>query len=280
MAGAAPAVEIVNRSLQFPEGTIFVGDTLYFVDYAASNVLRLEGNTVRLVWHGEGCGANGLLQVPEGLLVACFDGGVVARISLAGKVLATIRPDDGDGFAATNDFAADAKGGVYITASGALGSDTGKLYYLGSEGPAHEVAHGLDFANGVAVSPDGRLLYVTETGTGHVLAFTIGADGRLRERRVLATLTRERDGRPETTTPDSMRIDRHGNLFIALYNGGGFDVIRPDGSLLAQVDLPGQHHTTLAITPDGKSVIVSAVDDGPRGSYRGRLLRVANPAAE
>ena len=34
-ARAAPAaVETVATNLQFPEGTIFVGDSLYFVDYA------------------------------------------------------------------------------------------------------------------------------------------------------------------------------------------------------------------------------------------------------
>jgi gluconolactonase len=55
---------------QFAEGTIFVGNTLYFVDYSASDVLRLVGNKAETVWHQNGCGANGLLQVAQGLLVA------------------------------------------------------------------------------------------------------------------------------------------------------------------------------------------------------------------
>jgi hypothetical protein len=71
MAGAirvshAAGADIVATGFQFTEGTIFVGNTLYFVDYSASSVLRLTGNKVETVWHQNGCGANGLLQVPRG----------------------------------------------------------------------------------------------------------------------------------------------------------------------------------------------------------------------
>jgi hypothetical protein len=39
----AADVAVAARSLQFPEGTVFVGDTLYFGDYTTSEVLRLAG---------------------------------------------------------------------------------------------------------------------------------------------------------------------------------------------------------------------------------------------
>ena len=75
--------EIVATDLRFPEGTIFVGNDLYFVDYARSSVLRLVGGKTETVWHHDGCGANGLVAVPGGLLVACFDSGTIVRISPA-----------------------------------------------------------------------------------------------------------------------------------------------------------------------------------------------------
>ena len=54
--GFAADVETVAKGLQFPEGTIFVGKVLYFVDYAASSVLRLTDGKVVQVWHQDGCG--------------------------------------------------------------------------------------------------------------------------------------------------------------------------------------------------------------------------------
>ncbi len=68
----AADIQIVAKDMHFPEGMIFVGDALYFVDYTTSDVLRLSGNTVEKVWHEDGCGANGLLQWNSSLLVACF----------------------------------------------------------------------------------------------------------------------------------------------------------------------------------------------------------------
>jgi gluconolactonase len=58
----------------------------------------------------------------------------------------------------------------------------------------------------------------------------------------------------------------------------GIAVIAPDARLIAQLDLPAQHHTNLAISPDGAGVVVTGVDDIPGGGYRGALYRVANPA--
>ena len=243
-------VETVARSLQFPEGTVFVGDTLYFVDYATSDVLRLAKGKVETVWHQDGCGANGLLAVPDGLLVACFDGGSVARISLAGRLLATIDRDDAGGqLVAPNDLAGDAKGGVYFTASGA-GGPSGKVYYLGADRHVTEVAGGIAFANGLAVSPDGKTLFVGETPANRILQFAVGENGSLTDRRIFVNLGDLVAG----GSPDGVRIDKHGNLFAALYRGQGFAVIGPNGHLVAQVRLPAAHHTNLAIAPDGLSV--------------------------
>jgi gluconolactonase len=276
LAAHSAGVATVAHSLQFPEGTVFVGDTLYFVDYATSNVLRLSGTKVQTVWHQDGCGANGLLPVPDGLLVACFDSGTLARISLAGQPLGTIDHDDaGNPLNAPNDLAADAQGGVFFTASGA-GGPSGKVFYIGADRHVTEVADGIAFANGLAVSPDGKILFVGETPANRILRFVIGADGKLSDRRTFVNLGDLVTG----GAPDGLRIDKHGNLFAALYRGQGFAVIGPDGHLITQVRLPGAHHTNLAIAPDGLSIYATAVDDAPTGGYRGELVRVANPVEE
>jgi gluconolactonase len=282
MAIAAPpaSVETIAAGLQFPEGTVFVGDTLYFVDYSTSDVLRLAGKRVETVWHQDGCGANGLLEVPEGLLVACYETNTVVKISLNGKLLQTISQDNtGKPFNTPNDLAADAKGGVYFTGSGSQ-AILGKVYYLTAGGTVQEVAANISNANGLVVSPNGKLLYLAESTAHRLLTFTIAADGTLSDQREFLKLGDIlADGRHTVYTPDGVRIDAHGRLFVGLYNGGGFAVISPDGKLIRQVDIPGPHHANLAISPDGKFVYGTTAYDEPNG-YRGELYRVPNPVAE
>ena len=271
---------IVAADLVFPEGTIFVGRDLYFVDYARSDVLRLVGAKKEVIWHQDGCGTNGLVAVPDGLLVACFDGGMVVKISLGGATQTTIRQDiAGQNLTAPNDLTADQKGGLYLSDSG-FSDHPGKVFYLGGNGLIREVASGIRFANGIGVSPDGSTLYVAESPTGKVLAFPIRADGSLGAARDLIQL---RDvlptGRRDDATPDSLRVDKHGNIFIALYKGGGVAIVSPAGRLLKLLDVPSQQHTNLAISADEQSLYVTAVDDDARSTYRGQIVRMANPIA-
>jgi gluconolactonase len=283
-ASCAANIEVLAQGRGYTEGTIFVGDILYFVDYSTSDVLRVMADKVESVWHQDGCGPSGLLQVPQGILVACYSGNAVVLISLDGKVLGTISGDEaGHPFVGPNDLAADAKGGVYFSASG---SDTvpGKVYYRTAGGQVKEVAGNINYANGLVVSPDGKLLYVAESASYRLLVFAISADGSLGPQREFVKLGNILTA-GRTYTPDGVRIDRRGRLFVGLYDGGGFAVISSDGRLIRQVELPGPHHANLAISPDGKYVYGTTASDDPSGrddpaKRRGELYRVPNPVGE
>jgi gluconolactonase len=286
MLGAAPVqaatAEIVIKGLQFAEGTIFVGQTLYFVDYGRSDVYRLDGQQAQRVWHQDNCGANGLVQVPQGLVVACYDNGTVQRIRLDGQSLQTIDRDSaGNSFDRPNDLAADKKGNVYFTASGSDGAGLGKVYLLPPTGAAREVANGIHNANGVAMTLDGHGLYVGESSTDRVLLFDISQDGSLANRRVFIDLdTALADGRGGRHTPDGIRVDREGRLFVSLYNGGGFAVFGTEGKQIARVELPGQHHANLALTPNEDYVYGTIANDTLMDGYAGALYRIRNPVAQ
>jgi gluconolactonase len=273
---AAP--ELVATGLHFPEGTIFVGNTLYFVDYSTSDVLRIVLGNVEKVWHQDGCGANGLVEARGELLVACYDNGTIARITTDGKVRETIRHDEAGGvFVSPNDLAADSAGGVYFTASG-NGAVPGKIYYRDTSGRVKMVATGISYANGLAVSNDQKRLYVAESRKHRLLTFEIEAAGELSGGTELVKLGAVlADGQLDVFTPDGVRIDKYGRLFVGLYEGGGFVVLAADGKLIKKVELRANHHANLAIAPDGLSIFVTATDDMPDGSYRGALFKVANP---
>jgi gluconolactonase len=277
-AAASADAKVIASGRQFPEGTIFVGDDLYFVDYVTSDVFRLANGKVERIWHQNGCGADGLVAVGGELLVTCYDSGAIVRISVAGLTKAIIGHDDAGGaFASPNDLAADAAGGVYFSASGA-GQGAGKIYYRDPAGHIKAVADNIDYANGVAVSNDGRVLYVGESHKDRLLTYDIGPGGSLSHRAVFADLAGIlSNGRQGRFTPDGIRVDRHGRLFVALYDGGGFAILSPGGKLETMARLPAAHHSNLAISPDGKSVVVTAIEDTPDGAGRGWLLTVPNP---
>jgi len=280
-ASRAADIQVAATGLQFPEGTVFVGDVLYWVDYSTSSVLRLAGKKVEPVWRQEGCGANGLVPVPGGLLVACYESGTVVRISLDGRIEETIRADDKrQPFVCPNDLTADAHGGVYFSASGSE-SELGKVYYRSADGHVRAVAANIRYANGLAVAPDGKTLYLAESQANRLLAFTIAADGGLGAQREFVKLADilSVPGEP-TFTPDGVRVDKDGNLFIGLYRGGGIAVVSREAKLLKFVKLPGAHHANLALSPDRRTIFVTSADDRPDGSSRGDLLAVPNPIGE
>ena len=263
---------------QFLEGVIFVGEKLYFVDYAASDVLRVDGDHIVRVWHRDGCGANGLISVGDMLLVACYDQGTVLMISFDGKILKSISADDaGRNFVSPNDLVSDAQGGFYLTSSGRNGI-LGAVTYLGPDKRVRTVATGIGNANGIALSPDGKLLYIGESCASRLLAYPVEPNGTLGTATVLVHLADVLSGSPERRyVPDGLRTDREGNLYICLYRGGGLAILDSTGKLLKQVDLPAAHHTSLALSADERQMFVTGIDDEPGGTYRGSLYVVPNP---
>ncbi|WP_197513477.1 SMP-30/gluconolactonase/LRE family protein [Bordetella bronchialis] len=259
--------------LQFPEGTVFVGDELYFVDYGASSVLRLAGGQAVLAWSIPGCGANGLLPFADAMLVACYDGGAFELRGMDGSLRKVIdRDSDGQPLDRPNDLAADGHGGAYVTASGGDGTP-GRLYHLDATlDHVVRVADGIRNANGVALSPDGSVLYLGESATDTVWRYDVAPDGTLSGKREFLRLDERLSGSGRHT-PDGLRTDAAGRLFVSLYNGDGFAVFAPDGALLATRSVPGSHHSNLAISPDGKWVY-GTIDDAV-----GALYRVPNPVA-
>jgi gluconolactonase len=271
----------IAHGLRFPEGTVFVAGTLYFVDYGESQVLRIDQGRVDVVWQRDGCGANGLVQNANTLLVACYDENAIVEISTDGRTVNSVNADvRGEPLIHPNDLTGDQHGGVYFTASGS--ADTpGKIYYRDAAHRVREVATGLDYANGVAVSPDGKTLYVAESDAARILAFTIRMPGSLENRRVFATQAAPA-GRSvaERFTPDGVRTDAQGNVFVAEYNGGGIVVFDSNGQQRATARLPGTHHSNLAISPDGKSIVVTAIENSVNSEYQGKLLQIQNPIVQ
>ena len=231
-AACADEITVVNNVLG-PEGPLYVDGNLYYVGWVSNTLSKWDGKTTTVLNKTPGCGHNGLaLMKHKTFLLACTDDpGAILELDTTGKQLR--RWDTGsngkkfDG--GINDIVVTANDGAYATVLGPYANPPtptaviGKILYLapGSDKWV-EVANDLNYANGIGISPDQKTLYVSETVGNCILKFTINNDGSLSQRSNFALLNLLTKNKVESwwLGPDSMKIDRKGNIYVAQWFGG------------------------------------------------------------
>lgn len=204
------------------------GGKLLFANNDASNVMELDPATglARVLYDNTNTGGalsrnkNGDLFVAQRGLHAGIEQLQPQRKSFANSING--EPLDCAG-GVVNDISADAKGGVYIATSG-----TG-VFYANPQGVITQYGEAMTGANGIILSPDETVLYVTNGPM--LVAFDVQADG---------SLTNQRDLAPLTGGGDGSAVDQQGNIFVAA--GGGVDIISPAGKNLGRIPGPPGLH--------------------------------------
>jgi gluconolactonase len=110
--------------------------------------------------------------------------------------------------------------------------------------------------NGLALTDDGRTLYVCNTSNATVHAWDVASDGSLSNERVAATLRHNgAEGRP-----DGMKLDSRGNLLVAGNSAEGLWVFEPGGTLLGLVGT-GDEVNRQGTAPGGPANLAWGDDD-------------------
>lgn len=139
-----------------------------------------------------------------------------------------------------NDGALDPSGRLWF---GTMDDDekekTGSLYRLDVNGPVR-VDSGYAITNGPCFSPDGRILYHTETRTGTIYAFDLASDGSAANKRVFVKIE---DGAGH---PDGSVTDSEGCVWVCLFHGAAARRYSPAGELISTVRFPCSNITKLA----------------------------------
>ena len=179
-----------------------------------------------------------------------------------------------------NDIVVDGRGNAYV---GNIGFDfpegefaPGSLALVTPDGEARQVADGLAFPNGVAVTPDNSTLIVAESYGGRLTAFDIGDGGGLSNRRVWADL----DG----GVPDGICLDSEGAIWYADVPNERCVRVREGGEVLQTVELDRGCFACMLGGPDGKTLFMVARDwrgmeDNAEEEKTGQILTVPAPAA-
>ena len=111
------------------------------------------------------------------------------------------------------------------------------VFALDPAGTLHLLVDDFEKPNGLAFSPDERILYICDTSRYHVRAFQVEpapAVGLTRASgRVIASLDPDEPG-----GPDGIKVDQKGRLYVAVAQGVW--VFEPDGTLLGIIATPSR----------------------------------------
>jgi gluconolactonase len=285
----ADEVQVVSNVLG-PEGPLYIDGNLYYVGWVSNRLSKWDGKTTTVLNHTAGCGHNGLaLTKQKTFLLACTnDPGAILELDMTGKQLRRWDTDsNGKRFeGGINDIVVTANGGAYATVFGPYADPPiptlviGKILYLAPGGQNWvEVADDLNYANGIGASPDGKTVYVSQTVSNCILKFAIEADGTLSHRSnfaLLNVLTKNKNDSP-WLGPDSMKIDKKGNIYVAQWFGGKILKLSPDGKLLHVFEIAaGDGTTNVAFGEGEKELYVTVVKDPTDPQAKGSIVKIPN----
>ena len=248
---------------------------LFFSDVIFGGVFCLETNgNVRTVFeHRRGIGGMAFHEA-GGLVVS---GRNLAFKSFSSEHSVTIFDNDPDnGRVGFNDITTDSRGRIY---AGSLGSSpvfddgleprAGDLFLVGLDGSTQVVANDIMLTNGLGFSPDGKILYHSDSRRNGVFSYAVNSDGTLGPKTQFCEIT---DG-----IPDGLVVSEDGALWIALADGGsGVAVYDPDGKQRDFVKISTPMCTSVCFGGDDRRdlYIVSgshgANDERAGGVYRVR----------
>jgi len=288
-AAKAPAQEttVVSKVLG-PEGPLYLDGNLYYVGWVSNTLSKWDGKSTTVLNHTPGCSHNGLVLTKQHtFLIACDDvHGAIIEVGMTGKQLRRWDTDSKGRmlYGGINDLVVAANGGVYATLSGPYVDPPtrvmGKVLYMAPGTNVWvELADDFNYANGIGISPDQKTLYVSETVGNSIEQFTIEPGGTLSNRSnfALLNLLTPNSVRSWWLGPDSMKIDRQGNLYVAQWFGGKILKISPQGKLLHVFHIAaGTGTTNLAFGKDGKELYVTVVKDPNDPQARGSIVRIPN----
>ena len=264
------------------EGRLWISDVVGDKTYAVS----ADGKVQMLLDKSGGysnpppdayLGPNAMVTDKDGTVLLAQQGGreVVRIVRIAGhlELKPFLTTYEGKKFNSPNDLVFARDGSLWFTDPTyglALGDkDPDKelsfnAVYRYANGKLTPVIKDLTLPNGIGFSPDGKILYVSNSGPDMcVMRYEVGPNGSVSAGRKLIDYPNP-VGRG---VPDGLKVDTAGNIWTT--GPGGIRIITPSGKVLGQIELP-QTAANLAFADGGRTLYITAQTT----VYR---VRVLNP---
>ncbi len=255
-------IEVLSSGYQWSEGPVWIknGGYLLFSDVPANTIYRWkEGDRLATPFlkpsgytglgrYSNEPGSNGLIINQKGELVACEHGDrrvSAMPIEVGGK--RTLADNfQGKRFNSPNDVVQHSGGAYYFTDPPygldkhendlSRESDIFGVYRIGTDGKVSVVISDLQRPNGLAFSPDEKILYVAQSDPDRaiIMSYLVEKDGSLANGKVFFDATpKVKEGKLKGL-PDGLKLDKKGNIFTT--GPGGVLIISPEGKLLGRID--------------------------------------------
>lgn len=254
-------IELVARGFNWSEGPVWLPKEkkLIFSDVPENKIYEWsekEGLQVYMSPSGytgldkkKAKGSNGLVLDENGDLILCQVGN--RNISKLKSLVSPNKPVfepivthyKGKQFNSPNDLVYDKKGNLYFTDPAfGLGNKKSEIgfngvYFYGKKGNLVLLDKTIDKPNGIAVSNDGKILYVADSNFDRpsIWAFDIISDGKIKNKRRFFDATKALNNSIDKQRADGMKLDKKGNIFLA--GPGGVLIINPEGKHLGTITL-------------------------------------------
>jgi gluconolactonase len=262
LVDSSAAIEIIAEGYKWSEGPAYVsdGDYLLFSDVPANRVYKWKegkGATVYLEPSGytgtvpkeKEPGSNGILVDKKGRLVLCQQGNrQIARMKsslndpkpLFETIVSSYK---GKKFNSPNDLVYADNGNLYFT-DPPYGLEQGikdstkeipfqGVYLVKPGGKALLVTDKVSYPNGIALSPDNKILYISNSDSDNKewMKYELNQDGGIAKESLFYRVSAEEGKLPGS--PDGMKVNAKGYIFAT--GPGGVWVFNPGGKVIARI---------------------------------------------
>ncbi len=253
-------VELLGSGMRWAEGPVWFGDGRYLLvsDIPSNRIMRYDEATGAWgVFRSPSSFANGLARDTQGRLLACEHGGRrITRTEYDGRITVLAERFEGKRLNSPNDIVCQRNGAIWFTDPpfGIAGHWEGEkapaelphaVYRIDpATGELQQVLSVLAGPNGLAFSPDERLLYIVESRAQphrKVWAYDVDASGALSGQRLV--IDAQGPG-----ALDGIAVDEDGNLWCGWGSNGSADasaealdgvrVFNPQGVAIGHIHLP------------------------------------------
>jgi gluconolactonase len=277
-------VEIVAEGFQFTEGPLWVekekmllvsdipANTIYkWTEARGKEVFLTPAGYTDSVKRGGFMGPNGMVISPDGKLWVCQHGD--QRIAMMDAPLNDPKPNfvtvagvfEGKRLNSPNDLFLTKNGDLYFT-DPSYGFEKGPrdpkkelpfngVYKMSKSGTITLLTDSIDQPNGIGIMPDGKTLLVSNSDgrKRRWYSYELNSDGTIKSGKIFYDASNEQ----APGLCDGFRIDKNGNVFAA--GPGGIWIFNKNGKLLGKIKVDGVTVSNCALSPDNKTLYITAV---------------------
>ena len=263
---AGAQVTKLAGGFQFVEGPVWLpaAGVLVFSDIRQNEMKQWSPAAGVATFRAPSFHANGNTLDRAGRLLTCeHSGRRVSRLEQDGTLRTIVDAFEDRRLNSPNDIVERSDGTLYFTdPTYGLPTDPATKRRIGQEQPGqfvfrHDPRTGRtdalvrDFVqpNGLAFSPDEKVLYVADSGAPrHIRRFAVAADGSLSGGEVFYAM--------DAGVPDGLRVDAAGRVWTSARDG--VHIVAPSGALIGKILVPESPANLCFGGPDGMTLFITA----------------------